>query len=150
MSNILKLAIPLIDPDISLKDIDSDTGFNGAYFEDLDRPYLDSHIFLLYDWNKDIPNAAMTFYKFKNLKSFHGYKTMYVDGKPKIVYTFTCTKAMNTLRDGCARLYTVKGKEQVLKFWNFTDEWVTNTLLSTPMIYEPATETLPLEDYLPD
>ena len=47
MSNITKTIIPLIDDDLTLEDFSESTGFEAVYYEDINRPYLDNHIFII-------------------------------------------------------------------------------------------------------
>ena len=75
MNNLLKLAIPLLNTDIKLSDIDSTTGFVGAYFEDINKPYLTDHMFLMYDDTVKGDNVAKRFYKLSKL-TFLFYHTL--------------------------------------------------------------------------
>jgi hypothetical protein len=52
MEIITKMILPIVDSAISNEFIKSDCGFVNAYLEDINRPYLNNHIFLLY---KNIP-----------------------------------------------------------------------------------------------
>lgn len=146
MSAFEKTIIPLIDLGIDFPDIGEKTGFIGAYVEDVDRPYLDNHVFLLYKWDKDVEKATSIFYKFRKLSSFHSYKTTYIDGKPVIIYTFTSNRDINHLKKGGNIIGDIS-KQRILQFWRFTDNWVTiNVMRGT--IASPLPPPLPLEDYM--
>lgn len=146
MSLFEKIIIPLINSELSMKDFKDSTGFVGAYTEDTDRPYLDNHVFLMFKWNKDVPNGVDVFYKFRELNSFHSYKVRYINNEPYIVYTFTSNRDINHLKRG-GNFIGESSKQRILQFWMFTDNVVTinvmrGTIASTP------TPPLPPEDYI--
>jgi len=144
MSNIIKAIIPLIDENISL-DYITDPTFVGCYTEDINRPYLDDHIFLMYEWDDN--KSTKIFYKIKSLKSFYGYKIMYINGKSYIIYTFTSNPLINRVKTGAVILRDVN-KLRILRFWQFTDDWVTNNIMRGTIICDPSLDTVPEEDYL--
>ena len=43
-----KLIIPLLDDNIVLEDVSEESGFVNAYTDDINKPFYDNHIFLLY------------------------------------------------------------------------------------------------------
>lgn len=147
MSNILKTIIPLIDDNISKEDINESEGFINAYTEDINRPYLDCHVFLMYNWD-DIKSVRV-FYKFRNLSSFYGYKIIYIKGKPYIVYTFVSNSLINRLKRGTAILRDVN-KLRILQFWQFKDPWITLNVMRGTISCDSPQEVLPEEDYLPE
>ncbi len=146
MSNIYKAIIPLIDENISLDDI-QDSTFIGCYTEDINRPYLDNHIFLLYEWGNN--KSSKVFYKFRGMKSFYGYKVIYIKGKSFIVYTFTSNKNINILKNGNMILGDIT-KLRILRFWQFSDKWITYNIMRGTITCDPPTSILPEEDYLPE
>lgn len=147
MSNIAKVIIPLVDEKLSLEDLSESTGFEGVYFEDINRPYLDDHIFLMYNW--DDKKSTKVFYKFKGMKSFYGYKIIYIKRVPHIVYTFTSNSLINRLKRGTAILRDVN-KLRILQFWQFKDAWVALNVTRGTVTSDPPTEIVPEEDYLPE
>lgn len=147
MNNIIKAIIPLIDESISLDDIKDSTGFVDCYLEDKNRPYLDSHIFLLYKWG-DVKSTKV-FYKFKKVKSFYGYKIMYINGESYIVYTFTSNINIRRISGGNIILGDCL-KLRILRFWQFTDNWVTFNIMRGTIMCDPPSSILPEEDYIED
>lgn len=145
MSNILKVMLPLIDENISLNDISEKEGFKDAYIEDINRPYLDNHIFLMYDWDDN--KSTRVFYKFKNIKSFYGYKIIYINKKSYIVYTFTSNGIINRLKNGTAILRDIN-KVRILQFWNFKDAWVSLNVARGTVTGDPPKDSVPEEDYM--
>ena len=147
MSNIAKVILPLVDEKFDLKDFSDKEGFVGVYFEDINRPFLDNHVFIMYNW--DNKASTKVFYKFKDMKSFYGYKIMYVKDVPYILYTFTSNSIVNRLKKGIATLRDVN-KLRILQFWQFSDSWVTSNVMRGTVICDPPTEVVPEEDYLPE
>ena len=147
MSNIAKVIIPLVDEKLSLEDLSEATGFEGIYFEDINRPYLDDHIFLMYDWNDK--KSTKVFYKFRNMKSFYGYKIIYINRVPHIVYTFTSNSLINRLKRGTAILRDIN-KLRILQFWQFKDAWIALNVARGTVTSDPPNEIVPEEDYLPE
>lgn len=147
MSNIEKVILPLIDNGISLDDISEKNGFVAMYTEDINRPYLDDHIFLLYNWSNK--KSTKVFYNFRDLPSFYGYKIIYLKGVPYIVYTFTSNSLINRLKRGTAILRDVN-KLRVLQFWQFKDAWISLNVTRGTVAGDPPQDVLPEEDYLPE
>lgn len=149
MSNLLKIALPLLNENITLKDISPETGFVDAYFEDINRPSLCQHLFLMYEATKDTKEAAERFHKFKNLNNLYSVKVIYVDKKPYTLYTFTTNRVINDLRDGNI-LLSPSRKQRVLDFWQWKDGWIRNNVLMGLMYTHPEPSSVPEEDYAPE
>lgn len=145
MSNIAKVIIPLVDDGISLSDLSEKEGFENIYLEDINRPYLDNHVFLMYNWSDN--KSTKIFYKFKKLKSFYGYKIIYIKSVPHIVYTFTSNSLIKRLIRGTAVLRDVN-KMRILQFWQFKDVWIASNVTRGTVICDPPQDVLPEEDYL--
>ena len=149
MSNLMKLAIPLLNDNITLSDIEKDSGFVEAYFEDINRPYLTDHIFLMYDDTIKGEKVAKRFCKLGKLNSCYGKRFATINGKLYTVYMFTINKTIRNLRAGNI-LLSVTQKQKILDFWDHKDAWVTNNVLLETMYEHPEKSVLPEEDYVPD
>lgn len=147
MSNITKVIIPLVDEQLCLEDFSENEGFEGIYYEDINRPYLDNHVFIMYNWNDK--KSTKVFYKFKNLKSFYGYKIIYLNKVPHIVYTFTSNSLVNRLKKGTAILRDIN-KLRILQFWQFKDAWIGINVMRGTITSDPPQDIVPEEDYLPE
>lgn len=145
----MKIAIPLLNEDLELKDIQDDSGFVEAYFEDINKPSLTNHIFLMYDAKSQGKNTAQCLYKLQKLKNRYGTRTIYIKNKPYIVYSFTINGTIRNLRDGNIILNPLQ-KQRVLDFWKFKDGWIMNNVLLGTMYEHPETSILPEEDYSPE
>ena len=148
MSKIEKLIAPFIDKDISLEDFNESTGFIGMYFEDINRPFLDNHVFLLYNWSDK--KSVTVFYKYKTLSSFYGYKIVYLKGIPYIVYTFTSNNLINRLKTNGDAILRDVNKVRILQFWNFKDAWIALNVVRGTITCDPPHSILPEEDFMPD
>lgn len=145
----MKLAIPLLNPDIKLSDIESTSGFVEAYFEDINKPHLTDHIFLMYDDTIKGNNVAKRFCKLGKLNSCYGTRMVRINGKLYTVYIFTINKTIRNLRAGNI-LLSVSQKEKILDFWDHKDPWITNNVLLGTMYEHPEPSILPEEDYVPE
>lgn len=149
MSNLLKIAIPLLNEQLELKDIQDCSGFVDAYFEDINKPALTNHIFLLYDPYFKGDNVANCIHKLYKLNNKYSMRVAYIKGKPYYVYAFTINKTIRNLRDGNIILSPAQ-KKRVLDFWDWKNAWLTNNLLLGLTYDEPDNSKLPEEDYAPD
>ena len=149
MNNLMKLALPLLNDSLKLEDIQEDSGFVEAYFEDKNRPFLYQNLFLMYDPRSNGKNVAHCLYKLSKLDNLYNTRVVYIKGKAYYVYTFTTNKTIELLKDGQIILNTHQ-KERILKFWEFKDAWVTNNILLGAMFENPEKLELPEEDYRPD
>ena len=145
----MKLAIPLINQNITKKDIEDVNGFVNAYFEDKNKPYLTNHIFFMYDTECKNPNIASCFYKLQRLNNRYGTRIVRIKGKQYTVYSFTIDKTIRNLRDGNIIL-SVAQKQRILDFWEHSDAWVTNNVLLGTMYEHPESSVLPEEDWAPE
>ena len=149
MSNLLKIAIPLLNNKIEWKDIQDCSGFVGAYFEDKNRPFLNDHLFLLYDAESKEESSLKCMYKLNSLDNIYETHIVYIKDKPYTVFTFTINGTIRRLRDGNIILNPVQ-KQRVLDFWKAKDAWVMNNVLLGTMYEQPEPSILPEEDYMPE
>lgn len=149
MSNLLKLAIPLLNDKLTLEDIQEQSGFVGAFFEDINKPALNDHMFLMYDNYSGGENIINRFYKLEGLDNRYSTRTVYIKGKAYTVYTFTINGVIRNLRDGAITL-NLNQKKRILNFWGNKDGWVLNNILLGTIYEKPERSVLPEEDYSPE
>lgn len=149
MSNLMKIAIPLLNKNIELKDIQECSGFVGAYFEDINKPALTNHIFLVYDMNSTGDNIAKCLHKLFKLDNRYGTRIAYINSKPYSIYSFTINETIRHLRDGNI-LLNIAQKKRILDFWGSKDGWILNNILLGTMYEHPEPSVLPEEDYSPE
>lgn len=145
MSNLMKIAIPLINNKITLDDLKQDTGFVNAYFQDINKPYLNNHVFLLYDCNAKGTCVLDYRKKLENLPEFYNKRIEYIQNKPYLIYCFVANEAINQLRDGNIILNQTD-KLRVLQFWQFTDIWIDGNIIRGTMYTNPDTDSVPEVD----
>ena len=123
MSIHMKLIIPLLGLDFKKEDFELSSGFIEAYSYDINRPYLDNHIFLLYVdevTNESISRDA----RFKKIPSFYNKLIIQINGISFVCYTFVITnKVINDIKSDSATI-PENGLLRIYKFWNFTDDEV--------------------------
>ena len=67
LNDVSTYILPLIDDSITLDDISINSGFINAYTEDINRPYLEDKVFLLYDSKVNTAESMNRFRKFRDL-----------------------------------------------------------------------------------
>lgn len=149
MSNLMKIAIPLLHPDLTLDDINPNNGFVEAYFEDINKPALVNHIFMMYDSKAKGDNVGKCFNKLYHLNNRYGFRVVRIKEKPYYVYSFTVNSTIRNLRDGNIIL-SPSQKQRVLEFWGHNDAWIVNNILLGVIYEHPEPSILPEEDYVPE
>ena len=144
-----KLIVPLLDANITLDDVSEASGFVNAFTDDINKPYYDNHIFLLYK-SVDTSESFKRFQKFNLLSTIHNTRYITINKEHYIVYTFVKTKnnINNILR--CGQCFNPKDALEINNFWKNIDSDMFQRLF-TPM-YEYSKDikdTLPEEDYYP-
>lgn len=121
MSYHLKFIIPLLDEEITIDDLSPNAGFVDAFTDDINRPYLDRHIFLLYINTLDTKEAYDRTIKFKSLKSLYNAIDVRIKGVLCKVYAFCITNpAINYIVKNVFMLND-SDKLRILQFWKTTD-----------------------------
>ena len=151
MSKTDKLIIPLLDENITLDDISAEAGFIGIYSEDINRPYLDNHIFLLYDLANTTTKAYVRDKKLRSSKYLYGVYNVKIIGNEFVMYVFNIVS--NTIKNikRNAFVFTDKEKMRIFTFWNFTDSDI-NSFLLNPLYFIGigfVRAVVPEEDYKP-
>lgn len=122
MSYHLKFIVPLLDDEITIDDLTPEAGFVDAYTDDINRPYLDNHIFLLYIANLNSKPSYNRTMKFKNLKSLYNVVDVRIKGTLCKVYAFCITDpAIKYITKNLFAL-SDSDKLKILKFWKTTDD----------------------------
>lgn len=152
MSLQFKLIIPLLDETITKDDLSDKTGFIGAYSEDINHPYLDNHIFLLYAHNCLTNEAFATWKKLKKSKNLYGTYKFNIDGIPFIMFAFTITnKSIKNVMSDSVSLNDSE-RMRVIAFWNLQDEDVNKYMLNPlyAMYSKFVNNVIPEMDYEPE
>lgn len=147
MSLQMKLIIPLLDEKITIDDLTPEAGFFDAYNYDINRPYLDDCIFLMYDDSVRTKESAKRYRKFEELSTVKNKKFIYIDGHCYILYAFVIINKdvkniLKGLRHSKNSSYT-----RFLQFWGATDGVVNRYLLYPSDSFNHEVHSVPEEDY---
>lgn len=149
MNNALKLAIPLISDKLSLDDISEEAGFVDAYFEDINRPSLTNHVFLLYDGKLDTVEKLERDVKLREIDTLYLRKTIFISGNPYLLYVFVIlNEGIKSIRKGFVP-YKQEDMNRIMMFWNLEDPFVNDLFTSRKVTFEQERGVVPEEDYIP-
>lgn len=144
-----KLIIPLLDDNITLDDISKESGFVNAYTDDINKPFYDNHIFLLYK-SIDTKESLNRFQKFNQLDTIHNKRYITIDREHYIVYTFVKTnKDINNILN-CGQCFNPKNSIEINNFWKLMDNDLFQRCFHPRYEYSKEIKNiLPEEDYYP-
>ena len=94
MNAAYKLIIPLLDKNLTLEDISPEAGFIDVFSEDINKPYLDNHIFLLYDLTNTSAKAYSRNKKLESSKKLYDKYIITISGNEFIVYVFIASRTI--------------------------------------------------------
>lgn len=152
MSLTEKIIIPFIDNEMKPEFFDKDSGFIGCYTEDINRPHLCFHIFLLYEFTKGI-SLYHTFSKFKR---FHSSNCIFINNVCFYEYIFCMGEDRIGMNIDENINYAIKGfisgsvesRVRLLNFWK-GDEDIENRILCNNLKFSFEKKIVPEEDYRP-
>lgn len=148
MSTQMKLIIPLLDPNIKLSDITKKAGFINGYTYNKNKPYLDNHIFLMYDAYESNPYTWERETRFSNSKNLYGKEYIRANSKDYVLYSFVITNAdIKQLLKGL-RHKKSESFARICSFWNGKDPQVNKYLCDLLPGLSCSGESVPEEDYL--
>lgn len=151
MSLQYKLIIPLLDEHITLEDLSLTVGFMNAYTEDINHPYMDNHIFLLYSNEIMTSKSIECQKKLAKLSTLYSRRNLRIKGHSYCSFAFPAhSKTINQLKHGIGYL-TTEEKCRINKFWKGTDDEVSNYLMDNDnfLSFESVSHVIPEEDYVP-
>lgn len=150
MANTLKLMIPLLNENFKLSDFTESVGFVDGYLEDINRPSLVNHIFLLYDGNFDTAEKIERDQRFRSFPSLYSRKIIFISGNPYMIYTFVCiSKEMQRIRDGNVP-YKREDLKKIMSFWTLNDDFIFKLACNDKVQLVTKGLVVPEEDYIPD
>lgn len=142
--------LPLVDESFTQEDFSKESGFVDVYDTDINRPYLDNHIFIMYDLKVKTKEAMRRYNKFAKLKTLQGRRVIYVDGHPYLVYAFVRLNEELKLdkKEKRGNVIYSKNKIRLMKFWKGMDDDI-NYKLAENISWQPTPLTsVPEEDYM--
>ena len=120
MSIHYKLIIPLLDKNIKLEDISKESGFVGIYTCDINRPYIENCLFMLYRRTTD-PQCIKTREKLSNLPNLYGKRNVKIKGLQYVLFYFTIDRTIRFIIKNAFEFISEEQKIQIYKFWQFKD-----------------------------
>lgn len=149
MSLPYKLIIPLLDDTITEQDLSKDNGFINVYNEDINRPYLDNHIFLLYRYYNNEKEVARD-EKFRKSPCLYNSDIIKINNKLYLLYSFSIVN--KTIRNIMNNSFIIpkEDKIKICKFWNFKDKDVIDYIFgySKNVLFKDS--KVPEVDWKPD
>lgn len=149
MRTQMKLIIPFLDEEFSKEDFAPETGFLDAFTTDINRPYLDNCIFLMYDINTMSERRVDTMHKLMNLKSL--YKTYLIrhNGAVYRIYAISILNPKVRQFKKGLRFSNYQDAIKCIEFWNFEEGDVNTIAFNPTSVYNYSTTSVPEEDYIP-
>lgn len=151
MNKVSKLIVPLLDDTLTREDLLPDSGFVDAYTEDINRPYLEDMVFLMY--KSKAPKALLRFIKFKKLDTIHSTRYITINKEHYTVYAFNKVKNkkdINNLISG-KDISSTNNKLRIYNFWQKSEiESLIDRIFGIHYRFSDSIrEILPEEDYYP-
>lgn len=139
-----KLIFPLLDENLELEDISKESGFSGIFESDINRFWLDNHIFLLYKRTMD-PQSLKTRKKLFKSPNLSGLWKIKIKGVLYTLFCFTRTLEISFIMK--SSFVTNKERKRICRFWLFTDTEITDFIFGDTYIGEKMKWSfVPLED----
>lgn len=145
MSHVKNAAVCLLDDKITYNDIGPESGLVDAYFYDMDRPFLDNHMFLMYDPHAKGKYVSAAICKMKTLNSFYNSRVIHVNKKPYFVYAYTINPTIKKLKKG-AVICSNAQKLRMIDFWRGKDIWIVNNVFGGTKVIDKDDSSVPLDD----
>ena len=151
MSLQSKLIIPLLDDKLELDDLKAGAGFIDVFTEDVNHPYMDNHIFLLYTNEITTAKSFECQKKLASLSTLYSRRHLRINGHSYCSFAFPAYN--NTIRQLKSNIgyLTPEQKLKINKFWKGTDDEVSKYLLDEDSFlrFESVSHVIPEEDYVP-
>lgn len=144
------LALLFNDKDLSKGEIKIN-GFLDVFFDDIERPYLDNHVFIMYDTNKVDGDYVRLLSKIENMPNYYSSYNIMISGVWYKVFCFTLNpkykKEFDLLKKG--KLTSIKSltKSTILEY-NF-DEIADLSIFMSEDIPE-LEKIIPEQDFIPE
>ena len=148
--NDIILALLFSDKDLEKKDIFI-KGFISVYFDDIERPYLDNHVFIMYDTNEVDGDYVRLLSKIENMPNYYSSYNIMISGVWYKVFCFTLNpkhkKEFDLLKKG--KLTRIKSlTKSIILEYNF-DEISDLSMFMSEDIPE-LKKIIPEQDFIPE
>lgn len=131
MSIHYKLLIPLLDSNLTKEDLSPEAGFVEAYSNDINKPWLNSQIFLLYE-DKDTRASHMRMIHFKECNCVYSTEFVIIESKPYTIYAIALPQKELLSILSNSFILSNEQRLKIGKFWMFSDTEI-NSYLMNPL-----------------
>lgn len=146
MSTMYKMIIPLLNDCLKKEDFSEEAGFTDAFSMDINRPYLDNHIFLMYRFD----TKESTWFRNKRFMDsgmVQNRKLIRINNTCYIVYAIPIiNNQVKRIHKGL-NVSTYDDKMKIVKFWNFEEGDVNTQMFKPGATFNYEHKTIPEEDY---
>lgn len=147
MSTMLKLIIPLLDETFTKEDFSPEAGFIDAFTEDINKPYIDNCIFLMYSAEFPTSKASDTMHKLRSSKYFYNSRLIYIKGVPYELYAISIVNEnVRRLLKGL-RISKYEDIMKVIRFWDYKEGDVNTYAFNPTVVAGNLPHSVPEEDY---
>lgn len=105
------------------KYFNDDYDFINAYIGDINVPFYDNHIFVLFKYNPEEYDRIESY--MKNNSRYFSRREVFIDGIFYLEYIYIITpdikEVINSIKEGLYHTLTVDSKSKIIKFWNNLD-----------------------------
>lgn len=148
MSKLLKLIIPLTDNNFTLKNTFNNEGFIDACDYDINQPYKENCIFLIYDGLYMADKGKELHKSLKAMSSFKDWRRSWINGKYVHIYTFALVniEGKSMISNRINDVSTPKNLFRILRFWKGDAEILSHLILKEKW-NKCKVSSVPEEDY---
>lgn len=140
----------MLNENFKLDDFKEYTGFVDGYLEDINRPSLVDHIFLLYDGHLDTVEKIERDQRFRSFASLYSRKVIFISGNPYLIYTFVnISKDVRRIREGKTP-YKRDDLKKIMHFWTLHDDFIFELACNPNVRFNTEGLVVPEVDYIPD
>lgn len=97
--------------------------FINAYISDINVPFYDNHVFILFKYNPEEYDHIENY--MKNNSRYFSRREVFIDGVFYLEYIYIVTpdikEVINSIKEGLYHALTVDNKSKIIKFWNNLD-----------------------------
>lgn len=148
MSKLLKLVLPLVSETFTLKNTFNNKGFIDACDYDINYPYKEDCIFLIYDGLYMATEGKSLHNSFKEMPTFKDWRKSWINGKYVHIYTFAIIniEAKYITREKTPDINSDKNLFRILRFWKGDVDILKHVILKEKW-NKSKTSSVPEEDY---
>lgn len=120
LNDVSVYIVPLLDDNLTWVDLTLESGFINAFTTDINRPYLEDKVFLVYDSSVNTIESLTRFRKFSHLDTIYNIRYITINKKHYTVYCFSNPKYKKDIRclQDIGKTYSSDAMLEINRFWN--------------------------------